>query len=191
MPRIVAGVAGGRRLASPTGPGTRPTSERAREGLFGTLGSLVGELSGRRFADLYAGTGAVGLEALSRGVAHALFVESDRSNARAIEANARALGLAGGVVIARTTERVVSGPQPDARPYDIVFLDPPYALPAPTLVRVLTGLRGFGWLGSDAVVVVERDARDVAFRWPDGVDRVRERRYGDAMLWYGRHTSAP
>lgn len=185
MPRIVAGEVGGRHLSAPPGPSTRPTSQRAREGLFGTLGSLVGNLAGLRFADFYAGTGAVGFEALSRGAAHALLVESSRPSVRVIEANARSLGLAGAVVVARPAERVATGPPPDARPYDIVFLDPPYGLAAGVLAGVVADLRESRWFAAGAVVVVERDARD-SFCWPDGIARERERRYGDAMLWYGR-----
>lgn len=186
MSRIVAGTAGGRRVAAPRGFTGRPTSERAREGLFATLGSLLGDLAGLRFADLYAGTGAVGLEALSRGASHALFVESDRTAARAIDASARLLRLPGATVLARSVERLADAPPPDARPYDVVFLDPPYALAGASLVRVLASLRDSGWLGPEAVAVVERSSRDGPFPWPEEFAARRERRYGDATLWYGQ-----
>ncbi|MFV2120379.1 RsmD family RNA methyltransferase, partial [Streptomyces sp. Act-28] len=91
MTRVIAGAAGGRRLAVPPGNGTRPTSDRAREGLFSTWQSFLGTLDGIRVADLYAGSGAVGLEALSRGAAHALLVEADARAARTVRENVRAL----------------------------------------------------------------------------------------------------
>jgi len=109
--RIVAGIAGGRRLAVPPGQGTRPTSDRAREALFSTLEALT-DLDGSRVLDLYAGSGAVGLEALSRGAAHALLVEADARVARLIRDNARALGLTGAEVITERVQRLVSGPPP-------------------------------------------------------------------------------
>lgn len=186
MSRIVAGIAGGRRIAAPRGFSGRPTSERAREGLFASLGSLLGDLTGLRFADLYAGTGAVGLEALSRGAAHALFAESDRSAARSIDASARSLRLPGAVVLARPVERLAVAPPPDGDPYDVVFLDPPYALPGASVGRVLADLRDSGWFTPDAVAVVERSSRDRPFPWPEGFATQRERRYGDATLWYGQ-----
>ncbi|MGH3096734.1 MAG: 16S rRNA (guanine(966)-N(2))-methyltransferase RsmD [Streptosporangiales bacterium] len=186
MSRIVAGIAGGRRIAAPRGFSGRPTSERAREGMFATLGSLLGDLAGLRFADLYAGTGAVGLEALSRGAAHALFVESDRSAARAIDAGARSLRLPGAAVLASPVERLAAMPPPDGEPYDVVFLDPPYALADASLARVLADLRAGGWFAPEAVAVVERSSRDQPFPWPEGFAAERERRYGDATLWYGQ-----
>ncbi|MFG3440146.1 RsmD family RNA methyltransferase [Nonomuraea sp. NPDC047897] len=107
MTRIIAGVAGGRRLVVPPGRGTRPTSDRAREGIFLTLDSLYG-LAGARVVDLYAGSGAVGLEALSRGAAHALLVESDPKAVSTIKANVRSLGLGGAQVVADRVERLLA-----------------------------------------------------------------------------------
>ena len=112
MTRVIAGTAGGRRLAVPPGNGTRPTSDRAREGLFSSWQSLLGTFDGVRVADLYAGSGAVGLEALSRGAAHALLVESDARAARTIRDNVRALGLPGAEVRAGKAEQIVAGPAP-------------------------------------------------------------------------------
>src|ERR671930_560750 len=105
--RVIAGTAGGRRLAVPTGRDTRPTSDRAREGLFATVHALLGPLAGLRVADLYAGSGAVGLEALSRGAAHALLVEAHPRAARVIRANIEALGLPGAELIAGRVDRVL------------------------------------------------------------------------------------
>jgi 16S rRNA (guanine966-N2)-methyltransferase len=184
--RIVAGSAGGRRLAVPPGQRTRPTSERTREALFSSLQALAG-LAGARVLDLYAGSGAVGLEALSRGAAHALLVESDLRVARMIRDNARVLGLAGAEVIAARVQQVVAGPPPQA-PYDIVFADPPYALPAAALDAVLADLARHGWLGPGAVVAVERRHGDPEPVWPEPLRPSRQRRYGDTALWYGHAT---
>jgi 16S rRNA (guanine966-N2)-methyltransferase len=184
MTRIIAGAAGGRRLAAPPGRSTRPTSDRAREGLFATLASIAGPLTGKRFLDLYAGSGAVGLEALSRGAAHALLVESDPRAAATARANARLLAL-GADVRTALVERLAAGPPPGPA-YDIAFLDPPYDLPADAVRAVLRGLVTHGWLTGGAVAVVERSSRAGDFQWPDGLCPERVRRYGEGTLWYGR-----
>ncbi|OII60615.1 16S rRNA (guanine(966)-N(2))-methyltransferase RsmD [Streptomyces sp. CC53] len=188
MTRVIAGAAGGRRLAVPPGNGTRPTSDRAREGLFSTWESLLGTLGGIRVADLYAGSGAVGLEALSRGAAHALLVEADNRAARTVRENVRSLGLPGAEVRTGKAEQVVAGPAP-AEPYDVVFLDPPYAVPDDDLREILLTLRREGWLADDAVVTVERSTRGGEFGWPDGFEALRARRYGEGTFWYGRAAS--
>ena len=182
--RVIAGSAGGRRLAVPPGRTTRPTSDRAREGIFATVGSVLGPLDGLRVADLYAGSGAVGLEALSRGAAHALLVESDPKAVRTIRANVAALGLPGAVVVADRVERVVAAAC--AEPYDLVFLDPPYALAGEEVTAVLAALREHGWLAPDALVAVERESRGAPVIWPSGYEMDRVRRYGEASVWYGR-----
>ncbi|MGX2994276.1 16S rRNA (guanine(966)-N(2))-methyltransferase RsmD [Streptomyces sp. JNUCC 64] len=185
MTRVIAGLAGGRRLAVPPGNGTRPTSDRAREGLFSTWQSLLGTLDGIRVADLYAGSGAVALEALSRGAAHALLVEADARAARVVRENVRALGLPGAEVRAGRAEQVAAGPPP-AAPYDVLFLDPPYAVTNGDLEEILLTLRAGGWLAADALVTVERSTRGGAFPWPDGFEPLRSRRYGEGTFWYGR-----
>ena len=187
MTRVVAGAARGRRLSVPPGQATRPTSDRAREALFSTLESLLGSLAGRRVLDLYAGSGAVGLEALSRGAVHALLVESDPRAGRTIQANIESLGLPGAELRQTRVERLaadgLAGPA-----YDLVFADPPYEIGDDALRQVLTRLRAA--LTPDAVVVVERASRGPAWTWPDGYQAARQRRYGEATLWYGRATSA-
>ncbi|MDX3854982.1 16S rRNA (guanine(966)-N(2))-methyltransferase RsmD [Streptomyces sp. AK02-01A] len=188
MTRVIAGAAGGRRLAVPPGTGTRPTSDRAREGLFSTWQSLLGTLDGVRIADLYAGSGAVGLEALSRGAAHALLVEADGRAARTVRENVRTLGLPGAEVRTGKAEQIVAGPAPES-PYDLVFLDPPYAVTDDDLREILLTLRTQGWLSGDAVATVERSTRGGEFGWPDGFVPVRSRRYGEGTLWYGRAAS--
>lgn len=183
MTRIVAGSAGGRRLAVPPGRGTRPTSDRTREALFSTVESLI-ELDGARVLDLYAGSGAVGLEAVSRGAARALLIESDPRAVRVLRENAAALGLPGAEVRAERAEGLAATPAGEA--FDLVFADPPYQLPAAELAAVLTDLAGNGWLAPDAAVVIERASRDPEWVWPKPLVPLRSRRYGEATLWYGR-----
>ncbi|MFI7412395.1 16S rRNA (guanine(966)-N(2))-methyltransferase RsmD [Streptomyces sp. NPDC049627] len=189
MTRVIAGAAGGRRLAVPPGTGTRPTSDRAREGLFSTWQSLLGgPLDGERVLDLYAGSGAVGLEALSRGAGHALLVEADARAARIVRENVKNLGLPGAQVIAGKAEQIIQSPPP-TEPYDIVFLDPPYRVTDHDLREILLTLRSGGWLTPDALVTVERSTRGGEFRWPDGFEAIRARRYGEGTFWYGRAAS--
>ncbi|MEU3347844.1 16S rRNA (guanine(966)-N(2))-methyltransferase RsmD [Streptomyces sp. NPDC006700] len=189
MTRVIAGRAGGRRLAVPPGSGTRPTSDRAREGLFSTWQSLLGgPLDGERVLDLYAGSGAVGLEALSRGAGHTLLVEADQRAVRTVRENVKALGLPGADVRAGKAEQIIHTPPP-AQPYDLVFLDPPYAVSDGDLREILLTLRTQGWLAADALVTVERSTRGGEFTWPPGFDAIRARRYGEGTFWYGRAAS--
>ncbi|MEV4556441.1 16S rRNA (guanine(966)-N(2))-methyltransferase RsmD [Kitasatospora sp. NPDC049285] len=185
MPRVIAGRAGGRRLAVPPGRNTRPTSDKAREAMFSTVEALYGPIGGARMLDLFAGSGAVGLEALSRGAAHALLVESDASAVKTVRENVRVLGLPGAEVRADQAERVIAG-APPAAPYDLVFLDPPYAVADETLREMLVTLRSGGWLAEHVLVTVERSTRGGEFGWPDGFEGLRSRKYGEGTLWYGR-----
>jgi 16S rRNA (guanine966-N2)-methyltransferase len=182
MTRIVAGEAKGRRLAVPPA-GTRPTSERAREALFNSLGGLV-DLDGARVLDLFAGTGAVGLEALSRGAAAVWFVESDRGACDVLRRNIATVGLGGATLHRAQVASFLAGRAPD-EPFDVAYLDPPYAYAEDELAAVLEALVG-GWLAPAAVVVVERSARGAEPRWPIHVTPLKQRRYGEGMLWYGR-----
>ncbi|MET9891406.1 16S rRNA (guanine(966)-N(2))-methyltransferase RsmD [Streptomyces sp. NBC_00647] len=189
MTRVIAGRAGGRRLAVPPGTGTRPTSDRAREGLFSTWQSLLGgPLEGERVLDLYAGSGAVGLEALSRGAGHTLLVEADARAAKVIRDNVKSLGLPGAEVRSGKAEQIVRTAAPQT-PYDLAFLDPPYAVSDDDLREILLTLRTGGWLADDALVTVERSTRGGEFGWPDGFEAVRARRYGEGTFWYGRAAS--
>jgi 16S rRNA (guanine966-N2)-methyltransferase len=193
MTRVIAGAAGGRRLTIPRGLATRPTSDRAREGLFGTAIAVLGGLEGARVLDLYAGSGAVGLEALSRGAAHALLVESAPAAVRVIRSNIGALALDGAAVAAEPVGRVLARGPGAGGPYGFVFADPPYAVADDEITAVLAALRDHGWLarpvpGGDppgTLVAVERATRSGPVRWPDGYQADRSRRYGDATLWYG------
>lgn len=182
MTRIISGAVGGRRLVVPAGNVTRPTSERAREGLFNTLSTYL-DLDGARVADLYSGTGAVGLEALSRGASHALFVDRDPMAIRALRRNVSALGLSGAEILQAAVERVVQNTS--GNPYDVIFLDPPYAMRDEGLAEVLSRLENAAWLAADGICVVERSHRSGPVSWPDGLDALRDRRYGEGVLWYG------
>lgn len=199
MTRIIAGAVGGRTIQTPRGRETRPTTDRVREALFSRVEALL-ELDGARVLDLFAGSGALGLEALSRGAAHLLAVEKHRPTARLIEQNARALGLG-----ARTEVRsgpvetvLAAGPgdgsttagegahlerTPDPhQAYDLVLLDPPYPLGEQALSAVLQDLLGHGWLGADALVVLERSSRSPRPTWPDGLRHLDTRTYGETAL---------
>ncbi|CAL9355406.1 Ribosomal RNA small subunit methyltransferase D [Actinosynnema sp. ALI-1.44] len=183
MTRIVAGVAGGRRLQVPP-RGTRPTSDRVREALFSSLEALV-DLDGVRVLDLYAGSGALGFEALSRGAAHATFVESDKRAAEVLKGNARTIGLPGAVVVNRTALAAVANP-PEA-PCDVVFADPPYDVTDAQLAEVLAALVANGWTTTGSVVVVERSARTPEPIWPPALESLRSKRYGDTALYWAEH----
>jgi len=183
--RIVAGDLGGRRLETPRGDGTRPTSDRVREGLFSRVEALLGGLEGAAVLDLYAGSGAVGLEALSRGAVRAVLVEADRRCAAVARRNAAALGLADRTeVLTGRAETVVAGGSRVVA--DVLFADPPYALAAADLHDVLAAALGGSWCAADALLVVERASRAGVWHFPDGVEDVGERRYGQTTLWYGR-----
>lgn len=185
MTRIVAGALGGRRLAAPTGEGTRPTSDRVREALFSTLEALI-DIDGCRFLDLYAGSGAVGLEAASRGAAHVLLVEAQARAARTIRENIAALGL--DQVCRLVTGRVtgVLGGQPPGGPYDVIFADPPYSLDESELAAAVTAVVERGWLVPGGVLVLERSTRSGEPASIEGVTAERARRYGESTLWYFR-----
>ncbi|WP_328768386.1 16S rRNA (guanine(966)-N(2))-methyltransferase RsmD [Streptomyces sp. NBC_00286] len=189
MTRVIAGRAGGRRLAVPHGTRTRPTSDRAREGLFSTWQSLLGgPLEGERVLDLYAGSGAVGLEALSRGAGHTLLVEVDARAIRTLRENVKTLGLPGAEVRSGKAAQIIRAGAPTA-PYDLIFLDPPYDVPDDDLREILLTLGAEGWLAGEALVTVERSTRGGEFRWPGGFEALRSRRYGEGTFWYGRAAS--
>lgn len=178
MTRIIAGRAGGRTLRTPRGSATRPTSDRVREALFSALDAR-GAVQGASVLDLYAGSGALGLEALSRGAQRAVLVESDRRTAALIATNARELGLADATVLTRSVLEVLRG-EPDAA-YDLALLDPPYPLAETELSQALAALTP--WLAPEAVVVVERSGRSPEPTWPPSWQAERQRRYGETTLW--------
>jgi 16S rRNA (guanine966-N2)-methyltransferase len=186
--RIIGGAARGRRIKAPAGDRTRPTSDRVREALFSSLDSDLGSLTGLRFLDLYAGSGAVGLEARSRGAGSVTLVEQDRRTVSLIRDNLRTLGLTQVDVVPGPVARVLAASP--AERYDVVFLDPPYPLPTEQVLEDLTALVEQGWLVEGAVVVVERSTRSGEPTWPDGIVSARSRRYGETTLWYGHATAS-
>ncbi|GAA4287358.1 16S rRNA (guanine(966)-N(2))-methyltransferase RsmD [Georgenia daeguensis] len=195
--RIVAGTAGGRTLQVPRS-GTRPTSERVREALFSRLDHL-GVVGGARVLDLYAGSGALGLEAASRGAERVTLVEAARPAADLCRRNAKALGLREVDVVAQRVETyLASAPARGAAPAHLVLLDPPYDVTEEALGEVLALLAARGsedpdqpappgpapWLDRDAVVVVERSRRSPEPAWPAGLRPTDARRYGDTQVWF-------
>ncbi len=190
MTRIIAGQARGRRLAVPPA-GTRPTSDRVRESLFSTLDSML-RADGLAWADvvvldLYAGSGALGLEAASRGAQHVVLVERSRAAARVASANAETVGCPGVTVLVRDVARLADSPAPAAA--TLVLADPPYVLPSGALASAFRLLHRAGWVADDAVVVAERPARDDSEPFPDDWPVTAQRPYGDTVLWYGRSAS--
>ena len=190
MTRIVAGQAGGRRLAVPPS-GTRPTSDRAREALFSSLESSLHGLAGVRLLDLYAGSGAVGLEAWSRGASRVVLVESAAAAVKVLRANVTNLrssyapgssGPAGKIeVVAAKAERTAADLPASA--FDVVFADPPYDLAREQVAGVLATLAQRAVPRPGAVIVVERATRD-KWTWPLGYAATHDRKYGDATLHY-------
>ena len=188
MTRIIGGAAGGRRIQTPRGVSTRPTSDRVREALFSTVEAWCGSLHGLRFLDLYAGSGAVGLEAWSRGAGVVTLVEQDRRTAHLIVGNAKALGFGKADVVAGSVSAALLR-QP-AAPYDVAFLDPPYPVDDETVASALQDMVDRDWLVPGALVVIERSSRSPEPAWPPGFTDVRHKRYGETTLWYG-HAAAP
>jgi len=187
--RIIAGSHGGRRLTTPPGDKTRPTTDRVREALFSSIAAWAGTadaapaaaLAGLAFADLYAGSGAVGLEAASRGAGPVLLVEGNKRTALVTERNATERRLPVRVRAVRVEQLVA---QPAPQPFDVVFLDPPYELASTAVGDVLTALADQGWLAPDALVVVERSKRSADHRWPAGTDETWSRTYGETVLHF-------
>jgi 16S rRNA (guanine966-N2)-methyltransferase len=186
--RIIGGVAGGRRINTPRGAATRPTSDRVREALFSAVESWCGSLHGLRFLDLYAGSGAIGLEAWSRGAGVVTLVESDRRTAALITENARSIGFARADVVCAPVTSTLA--RPPAAPYDLVYMDPPYPLDEVTVGADLALLSAQEWLVPGAMVVVERSSRSPEPGWPDGIAVTREKRYGETTLWYAESAGA-
>ncbi|NKY84751.1 16S rRNA (guanine(966)-N(2))-methyltransferase RsmD [Nocardia veterana] len=178
MTRIVAGTAGGRRLRVPPA-GTRPTSDRVREALFNALAARM-DFDGIRVLDLYAGSGALGLEALSRGASHALLVESDRKATAVIRGNIADLDVPGAELRSGAVASVLA--TTPAEPYDLVLSDPPYAVADAAVEADLRALSTNGWLYEDALIVVERSARSPETTWPTGYSPLKPRRYGETRI---------
>jgi len=181
--RIVGGRLGGRTLASPKSQNVRPTSDRLRESLFNILAHRYGDpIAGARVLDLFAGTGALGLEAMSRGAAFALLID-DGAEARAlIRQNVEALGLGGVTRVFRRDATKLGAVHPNA-PFGLVFLDPPYR--KGLAEGALASLRDGGWLAPDALAIVE-EATDAEFAAPPGYAEIERRHYDDTEFTFLR-----
>ncbi len=178
---MIAGTARGRKLVAPAGDAVRPTKDMVREAMFSALDAR-GALADASVLDLFAGTGALAIEALSRGAAHAVLVERDRSALAAIAENVETLGFDDRIrVVAADVGATLRAPQPPREaPFDLVFVDPPYGVPDADVTAVLAGLDAPGWLADDAIVTVERPARH-AVVLPPGWRTGWEREFGDTL----------
>jgi 16S rRNA (guanine966-N2)-methyltransferase len=180
MTRIVAGEAGGRRLVVPKGDLTRPTSERVREAVFGALDAR-NLLQRAKVLDLYCGSGALGLEAASRGAASVVLIDASRQAVEAARQNVTALGFARVTVVLSSVQRYLANRSGAGA--SLVFADPPYALGQDEVTEMLTGLTTRNWLQPGATVLVERSSRSLEPPWPAGLVRLAVRRYGETAVW--------
>ena len=187
--RIIAGFGKGRKLFSPPSI-TRPTSDRAREGLFSSLISTFGTLNGLHFLDLFAGSGAVGVEALSRGAGLVESIESNSESAQVCEKNFGLLlnqpNLGKFKVHETTTFEYIN--HLANKQFEIIFLDPPYEVANIEIEKILRKILSGNLLGKFGVIAIERDAKAAAFTWPDGLQEVKVRSYGQGAIHYGTHS---
>ena len=185
--RIIAGSAKGRVLLSPIGATARPTSDRAREALFSSLESEFGDVDGISFLDLFAGSGAVAAEALSRGAIRVVAVEGDRENADVARKNLELVSESAKTeeseVHAMTVERYLAGVHA-LKPFDVIFLDPPYEHSNSSVSEILDSIINKNLLHERSLVVIERESKS-GFIWPEAMREVKVRRYGHASMHYG------
>ena len=184
--RIIAGLGKGRKLHSPPSI-TRPTSDRAREGLFSSLVSTFSSLDGLNFLDLFAGSGAVGVEALSRGVALVDAVESNPTSAKVCEKNFALIANLDGVGRFKVHEKTVFEflNHTAAGSYEIIYIDPPYEVENSEVEKILKKILTLGLLSKFGVVAIERDAKAKVFSWPVGLSEAKVRSYGAGAIHYG------
>ena len=184
--RIIAGLGKGRKLHSPPSI-TRPTSDRAREGLFSSLISSFGTLEGLHFLDLFAGSGAVGVEALSRGAALVEAVENNPISAGICEQNFALLTKIEGVgkfkVHVKTTFEFLN--HTASNPYEIIYIDPPYEVANTEIEKILKKILALNLLSKFGVIAIERDGKAKTFTWPDGLEEQKVRSYGAGSIHYG------
>lgn len=183
--RIIAGLGKGRNLFSPSGS-TRPTSDRAREALFSTLESEFGSLNDLAFLDLYCGSGAVGVEALSRGAAVIYAVDNDEKATEVARANLALLENISGIGTNSVyTSSVGKFLEKGADlQFDVVFIDPPYDLPNSEIEKIMESLVRNGFLKKSSVVAIERDSKSKPLKWPSGLTESKVRKYGAATIFY-------
>jgi len=184
MTRIISGKWKSRMLSVPQAV-TRPTASRVREAIFSTLAHELGSFSGLHVLDLYAGSGALGIEAISRGAQNAVFVDSDRAAISSINANLGGLGHAQTLVVKSNAATYLRKTSTGAS-FDVVFMDPPYSVVDSVVEDHIAALVESRWLNEDAMVVIERESRSL-IEWPEGFDAQEPRIYGDTSVWYGRY----
>jgi 16S rRNA (guanine966-N2)-methyltransferase len=190
MSRIIAGSAGGRRIRMPPGSGTRPTTDRVREAIFSAIAAWAATsaaaaeqtLAGLGFCDLYAGSGAVGLEAASRGASPVLLVEQDRLAAQHIRRNSAELGLSVTVKLGDVSS-LLHRSAPAG--FDIVFADPPYDYASEDVDAQLVRLIDHGWVTRPGLVILERSGRSAPPNWPAVVPKTWARPYGETTVYFG------
>ena len=184
--RIIAGLAKGRSIDA-VASSTRPTSDRAREALFSTLTSEFGEFDGLYVLDLYSGTGAIALEALSRGAAIVHAVEKDDAASKAITSNyenMRSAPCPGTFhLYSMSVHRFLQDKA--AQPYHFIYIDPPYEVDDIDVIETLIQLRDGGYLDAQALIAIERNSRVKEISWPEGFEELREKKYGQATIFYG------
>ena len=187
--RIIAGIGKGRKLFSPPSI-TRPTSDRAREGLFSSLISTFGTLEGLHFLDLFAGSAAVGVEALSRGAALVEAVESNSVSADICEENFALLSSLTGVGKFKVHNKTVFEflNHTASNPYEIIYIDPPYEVANSEIEKILKKIISLNLLSKFGVIAIERDGKVKAFTWPPSLTELKVRSYGAGSIHYGVHT---
>ena len=187
--RIIAGSSKGKTLFSPTGK-TRPTSDRAREGLFSSLDSEFGSMSELNFLDLFSGSGAVGVEALSRGAANVYSVEDHSPTAGIAAKNFELVSNPSGkfTVITSTAERFVANPHQIS--FDIIFMDPPYDLANSEIEKILTEINSNNLLKRNGIIAIERETKKAQFAWPEPFIEEKVRSYGQGSIFYGGYSAS-
>jgi len=187
--RIIAGSSKGKTLLSPTGK-TRPTSDRAREGLFSSLDSEFGSMNELNFLDLFSGSGAVGVEALSRGAANVYSIEDHAPTAGVAAKNFELVTNATGTftVITTTAERFVATPHQFS--FDIIFMDPPYEVENSVIEKILTEINSNNLLKRNGIIAIERETKKAQFAWPQPFIEEKVRSYGQGSIFYGGYSAS-
>ena len=191
--RIIAGSAKGKTLISPPDLRTRPTSDRAREGLFSSLVSEFTTLTGIHFLDLFAGSGAVGVEALSRGAAIVHAVESDGDMGNVAIRNFKLVKAPQGTfrLFHTTSSKFLdSNFAVEAGKYDIIFMDPPYEMSNDAITELLESIKDHDLLQAHGIVAVERESKGSPFDWPAGMEELKVRSYGQGSIFYGGYSAS-
>lgn len=181
MTRIIAGSARGRIVEVPRS-GVRPTSNLVREAIFNSVSGMIEDWAEERVLDLFAGSGALGLEALSRGARDLVLVENNRQAAAQLRENVASIGMGGEILVADALHL-----QSNRREFKatLVLADPPYDIDPDQLRSALRSWLSGGWIAQYAIIVLEGPARWKAWNWPTGVDEIQSRRYGETKVWYG------